>query len=155
MSESKFSLTRNAFGYLVLERAGVRYERVMPVRAFPLAAPAAGVSLVAESGEEVVWIDHLDQLASDVRTLLEEDLAGREFMPEILRIVDVSSFATPSTWRVETDRGATSLILKGEDDIRHLAGNALLIADSNGIQFWIRDPHCLDRTSRKFLDRFL
>jgi hypothetical protein len=155
MSESTFSLTRNAFGYLVLERGGVRYERVMPVRAFPLAAPAAGVSLVAESGEEVVWIDHLDQLSSDVRTLIEEDLAGREFMPEILRIVDVSSFATPSTWRVETDRGATSLILKGEDDIRHLAGNALLIADSNGIQFWLRDPQCLDRTSRKFLDRFL
>jgi len=155
MSESTFSLTRNAFGYLVLERGTERYERVMPVRAFPLAAPATGVSLLAENGEEVVWIDHLDQLASDVRMLIEEDLAGREFMPEILRIVEVSSFATPSTWRVETDRGVTSLILKGEDDIRRLAGSELLIADSNGIQFRIRDPQRLDRSSRKLLDRFL
>jgi hypothetical protein len=76
-------------------------------------------------------------------------------MPSIQRICRVSSFATPSTWLVETDRGETSFVLRGEEDIRRLMGSTLLIADSHGIQFLIRDLHALDRASRKLLDRFL
>jgi hypothetical protein len=76
-------------------------------------------------------------------------------MPEVQRIVSVSSFATPSTWGVVTDRGETSLVLKGEEDIRRLGRTALLIADANGIQFLVRDIQSLDRASRKLLDRFL
>jgi hypothetical protein len=56
---------------------------------------------------------------------------------------------------VETDRGPTTFILKGEDDIRRLAASTLLIADSNGIHFLIRDLNTLDQSSRKLLDRFL
>lgn len=76
-------------------------------------------------------------------------------MPEIRGILKISSFATPSTWTVTTDRGETSFILKGEDDIRRLAGPALLIADNHGIQFLIRDRNALDGYSRRVLDRFL
>ena len=83
------------------------------------------------------------------------DLATREFIPEIRRIRNVSSFVTPSTWHVETDRGKTSFILKGEEDIRRLASPSLLIADSHGVQFLIRDRFSLDHHSRKILDRFL
>jgi hypothetical protein len=76
-------------------------------------------------------------------------------MPEIKRIVSVSSFATPSTWEVDTERGLATLILKGEEDIRRLTPPALLIADSHGIHFLIRDRQALDQQSRRFLDRFL
>jgi len=90
-----------------------------------------------------------------MRSLVEDELARREFMPEIRRIVSVSSFATPSTWQVDTDRGASTLVLKGEEDIRRLHSPALLIADSNGIHFLIRDRYALDQHSRRILDRFL
>ena len=43
-----------------------------------------------------------------------------EFVPEIERIMGVSSFACPSTWQVVTDRGPAQLVLKGEEDIRRL-----------------------------------
>jgi len=56
---------------------------------------------------------------------------------------------------VTTDRGPAELILKGEEDIRRLSQNRLLIADSHGIQFLVRDVGRLDRHSRKLLDRFL
>jgi hypothetical protein len=56
---------------------------------------------------------------------------------------------------VDTDRGETCLVLKGEEDIRRLGRTALLIADANGIQFLVRDIQSLDRASRKMLDRFL
>jgi hypothetical protein len=82
-------------------------------------------------------------------------LASREFVPEIRAIRAVSSFATPSTWTIETDRGDTTLVLKGEEDIRRLARASLLIADRHGIQYLVRDIAALDRHSRKLLDRFL
>ncbi|MCL2656015.1 MAG: DUF1854 domain-containing protein [Betaproteobacteria bacterium] len=151
-----FSLERNAFGKLVLIDAdGKRYAGIVPVRAFPLAAPDEGVSLLSAEGYELAWIPSLSELRTDLREHIEQELASREFVPEILRLKQVSSFATPSTWEVETNRGATRFILKGEEDIRRLGHTSLLIADSHGIQFLIRDLTRLDRHSRKLLDRFL
>jgi hypothetical protein len=155
MSASDFSLVRNRFGRLVFATADCVVEGVVPVRAFPLAAPDEGIALVGGDGHEVAWFDDLAGLPAEARALIEAELASREFMPEIETIVAVSSFATPSTWQVTTDRGAASLVLKGEEDIRRLAGSALVIADSNGIQFLIRDSLALDRNSRRILDRFL
>jgi hypothetical protein len=103
----------------------------------------------------LAWIEHLSDLPEPSRRLIEADLASREFVPEIRRIRDVSSFATPSIWQVETDRGETMFTLKGEEDIRRLASSALLIADSHGINFLIRDRFALDHHSRRILDRFL
>ena len=151
-----FQLTRNAFGRLVFTGAdGEAHDGVVPVHAFPIAAPAEGISLVTADGHELAWIDRLTDVPDESRVLLEEELASREFMPEIRGIRRVSSFATPSAWQVETDRGTTTFILKGEDDIRRLAASTLLIADSNGIHFLIRDIQALDQGSRKLLDRFL
>ncbi len=151
-----FQLSRNSFGQLVFVAPdGAAYLGVVPVRAFPIVAPESGIAVVSGEGRELVWIDSLADLPDDIRTLLEEELSSREFMPEIRRIRQVSSFATPCTWEVETDRGDTAFVLKGEDDIRRLAPPALLIADSNGINFLIRDTTALDKGSRKILDRFL
>ena len=151
-----FQLERNAFGRLVLTlEDGTVHEGVVPVRAFPLAAPSEGVSLVGGDGREVAWVPDLDSLDRKARALIEEELAGREFAPTVLRIEAVSSFSTPSTWSVVTDRGATSFVLKGEEDIRRLGDGALLIASGEGINFRIADRFGLDRDSRRLLDRFL
>lgn len=156
MTTPDFRLSRNAFGRLVLVAAdGTAYEGVVPVRAFPIAAPEEGISLVSAEGHELAWLERLADLPPQPRALVEEELASREFVPEIRRLHRVSSFATPSTWEVETDRGETSFVLKGEEDIRRLGANGLLIADSHGIQFLIRDLTTLDKASRRLLDRFL
>lgn len=152
-----FSLNRNAFGRLVcIDADGVSHEGVHPVRAFPLAAPGEGIALMSAEGKELAWIERLADLPDAPRALIEEEFARREFMPVIRRIVSVSGFATPSTWQVETDRGATALLLKSEDDIRRLKGpGALLVADADGIHYLIRDRDQLDAQSRKILKRFL
>ena len=153
---ANYYLQRNAFGRLVFTGAdGVEHDGVVPVRAFPIAAPDQGIALVDPHGHELAWINTLTELPEDLRTLVEAELASREFMPEIKRIISVASFATPSTWQVETDRGEASLVLKGEEDIRRLPSPGLLIADSHGIHFLIRDRFALDAHSRKILDRFL
>ena len=155
-SPPDFSLEHNSFGRLVfIDRHGQRSEGCVPVRAFPLAAPDEGVSLVSGDGHELAWIPRLDALPATLRGLIEAELAQREFTPEILRLKKVSTFSTPSVWDIDTDRGPTRLTLNGEEDIRRLAGSALLIADSQGVQFKVSDMHALDRPSRRLLERFL
>lgn len=151
-----FQLHRNSFGRLILtDAAGTAHEGIFPVHAFPITAPEQGVALVDAEGHELVWIDRLADLPDDIRRLVQEELDSREFIPEISSILSVSTFATPSVWQVETDRGITSFVLKGEEDIRRLDHTALLIADSQGIHFLIRDIQKLNKGSRKLLDRFL
>jgi hypothetical protein len=149
-------MTRNAFGRLVLVTPDGRvHEGVVPVRAFPISAPGESIALVGADGHELAWIERLSDLRPETRFLVEEELASRDFVPEILHVRTVSSFSTPSTWEVETDRGSAVLVLKGEEDIRRLGKSGLLISDRHGIQFLVRDLNGLDPASRKLLDRFL
>ncbi len=151
-----FQLERDAFGRLVLiDAQGERHVGVVPVRAFPLTAPSEGLSLVGSDGRERAWIDRMAQLPPPVRALLDAELAVRDFAPTLLQLHKVSSFGVPSTWTVRTDRGETQFVLKAEEDIRRLAGGALLIASASGVQFRIPDAKALDRASRKLLERFL
>ncbi|AEJ00299.1 Domain of unknown function DUF1854 [Nitrosomonas sp. Is79A3] len=152
----KYQLSRNAYGRLVFaDRSGLMQEGVVPVRSFPITDPDLGIALIDSHGHELLWIERLADLPEDYRELIESELANREFMPEIKRVLKVSSFITPNTWQVETDRGESTFILNGEEDIRRLTASSLMIADSYGIHFLIRDRLALDRHSRKLLDHFL
>jgi hypothetical protein len=151
-----WTLYRNDFGRLVLVDAqGTAHTGVVPVRAFPLAAPHEGLSLVGPDGHELAWVDRLGDLPPETRRLIEDELAPREFVPTIQRLLAVSGFATPSTWRVATDRGPLEFVLKAEEDIRRLEGGALLINSSEGLQLRVSDRFGLDRASRRLLERFL
>jgi hypothetical protein len=151
-----FDLQRDAFGRWVLVMPdGTRHSPVTALRAYPVSAPNEGVALMDADGHEIYWIDTLAPLAEPLRALVLQALTEREFLPEILQLTAVSSFATPSTWSVQTDRGDTQFLLKGEEDIRRLTGTVLLINDANGVQFMIRDLAAMDKHSRRLLDRFL
>lgn len=156
-AQGGIALLRNSHGRLVLRLpGGALHEGITPVRAFPLAAPQESVSLVGSDGHEIAWIEHLDDVPPAVRALVEEELAVREFTPRITRLLAVSSFSTPSTWQVETDRGPAEFVLKGEEDIRRLGDRSqLLITASGGLQLRVPDVAALDRASRKLLERFL
>ena len=151
-----FKLHQDPFGKLVLALPdGTQHVGVVVVRAFPIAVADQSISILSSEGKELAWIDHLSDLAEQERELVLAALQGREFMPEILRLEGVNSFATPSTWRVQTNRGATEFVLKGEEDIRRLSTRTLIVADAHGVQFLIRDLPSLDKHTRKLLDRFL
>ncbi len=157
MSTSKIHLERDAHGRLTLTLAdGSEHAGVHPVRAFPIGAPDGGLSLLGQDGHERLWVDRLAELPASMRALVEEELAVREFSPEITHIFSVSSFSTPSVWQIATDRGETQLTLKAEEDIRRLTGRTrLLIASAEGVQYRIADTGALDRNSRRLLERFL
>ena len=151
-----WTLQRHPQGRLLLTTAdGEQHLGVLPVRAFPLAAPDEGVSLLGSDGHELAWIQRLSALDAASRALIDEELAPRELMPRIQRILSVSSFATPSSWQLETDRGPATLVLKAEEDIRRLGQGRLLILDMHGLQYEVPDQFSLDRHSKRLLNRFL
>ncbi|MFM8461006.1 MAG: DUF1854 domain-containing protein [Polynucleobacter victoriensis] len=151
-----FTLSRNSFGYLCLQdQAGVTHEQVVPVRAFPISHPNESIAIVDRDGHELVWLDSLDQATELNQQLINEELASREFMPVLTGIEDVSTFATPSTWTVKTNRGQTQFILRGEEDIRRVNKTMYLVSDTHGVQYLIQDIQALDKHSRRLLDRFL
>ena len=155
-SVSAWRLERSPFGLLIFHAEdGSRHEGVVPVRAFPIQSPEVGIAIVSQDGKEVAWVEQLADLQQPEQDLIREELAGREFMPVIERIVSVTSFSTPCTWSVQTDRGATEFVLRGDEDIRRLgAEGTLLIADSHSIQYLVRDQYALDAQSKRILDRF-
>jgi hypothetical protein len=151
-----FKLMRNEAGRLVLlGETGEAIEGVVPVRAFPISSPAGNISLLDEAGHELRWIARLADVPEAARSLIEAELAQREFMPEISRIKQVSSFSTPSRWQVATNRGDAELLLKAEDHIRRLSLTMLLITDGHGVSYLIRNVDAMDGHSRQLLDRFL
>ena len=152
-----FQLVRTPFGELVWTGPqGQQVIGVVPVRAFPIQAPQDGISLVDPEGHEVAWFPQLDAIPQPARGLMEEELARREFMPVVQRIVAVSGFSTPCTWTLETDRGRTEFVLRGDEDIRRIgSAHALLIADAHSINYLVPDQFALDTYSKRVLDRFL
>jgi hypothetical protein len=157
LAADNFLLERTPFGKLVLTNTeGQRFEGVAPVRAFPIQAPQEGVSVMDTDGHEVAWVPDLGKCRQPEQDILRQELARREFMPVIARIVWVSSFSTPCTWAVETDRGDCEFVLRGDEDIRRVgADHTLLIADAHGIHYLVPNQFDLDAPSKKILDRFL
>ena len=149
-------LERNPRGqWCWTDAEGQCHEAVHVASAFPISAPGQGVSVLDAEGHELAWFESLDRLPSPLQAAFTQALREREFLPEIQRLVSISSPITPSQWEVQTDRGTTRFMLKGEEDIRRLNARCLLVSDADGVQYLIRDLSALDRGSRKLLDRFM
>ncbi|HEY2840753.1 MAG TPA: DUF1854 domain-containing protein, partial [Pirellulales bacterium] len=106
-------------------------------------------------GVEVLWIADVENLAPRTRKILLDELARREFMPIIERIVSVSSTSDPSQWQVRTDRGETTFLLKSDDDVRRIGVHGAMLIDAAGARYLAPDTRKLDAASRRVLERYL
>jgi hypothetical protein len=155
-TESGFSLQHDAWGRLVLvDAAGERHTEVEPVRVFPISDPDGWISICDAQGRELASIKDPGELPAEVGKMLQAELARRDFVPVIERIVNVSTDSEPSRWKVETDRGVTTFLLNGEEDVRRLGTHGGLVIDVQGIRYLIRDTRQLDADSQRILERYL
>ena len=149
-------LHHDTFGRLVVTLAnGEIHTGVVPVRAFPFSAPDQWISLCDESGHEVFCLNDVAELDSTTRDQLAAELARREFIPRILRILNVVVGGVASQWFVESDRGETDFELPSEDHIRRMGSDGALLIDSRGIRYRITSVPQLDAHSRRILRRYL
>jgi hypothetical protein len=152
----RFTLSRDEYGRLVLtDAAGVRHVGVEPVRAFPLSDPDRWIALVDAQGHELATIASPTELSDELRRSLEDELARREFLPVIQRIIDVTLGREPTEWTVDTNRGRTKFLIDGADAVRRLDGERCLVVDTHGVRFLIDDRTRLDAFSRRLLEHYL
>ncbi|MFN9369066.1 MAG: DUF1854 domain-containing protein, partial [Planctomycetia bacterium] len=110
-------LERHPHGRLVfVSAAGQRHDAVDLLRAFPITDPTGPVAVVAGDGAELAWIAALSAVPPALRSMLEAELAEREFLPVIERIEAVSD-GEPAEWTVVTDRGRQRFKVAAADDI--------------------------------------
>ena len=151
-----FSLSCDPLGRLVLiDAQGRRHVGVHPVRSFPISDPDNWIVLLDDDGREVAVIPELAGLPDGLKATLAAELAMREFVPVIERIIRVAGETLPTEWQVETDRGPTRFILADEDHLRKLGANRILIADAHGNRYLVQDTTALDAASRRYLERYL
>ena len=136
-------------------RGSARVENVRPIRLFPLSRPEGWIAILDASGREIYCIEGIELLEPGQRTILEQELEKREFVPILKRILWVSGNSEPCEWKVETDRGATSFILNDEKDVRRLSDQAVLVVDSFGIRYMIPDRNQLDSYSKRVVEWYV
>lgn len=153
--DEPFELTRDGAGRLVLtQRNGQVHQGVEPMRAFPLSDPDKLISIVDSHGREIANVTDLSNLPTAIAELLRCELADREFLPRIERIVQVNAHKEPHEWDVLTDRGRVQFLLR-DDDIRRLSPTRAILVDLNGVRFYIPDSRQLDAKSRRILGQYL
>ena len=150
-----FSLHRDHAGRLVLSgRDGMVHVGVEPVRSFPISDPDRLISLLGSEGHELACIADLAALPADMAELIRQELADREFLPRIERVVRVKTSQEPHEWEVITDRGPVRFLLR-DDDIRRLGPTRAILLDMHGVRFYIPDSRQLDAKSRRILSQYL
>ena len=151
-----FELTQNSMGAWQLQLDEALHVGVTVVRAFPIGAPDEAVSVLSAEGHELLWLEATFTLPRGAKKSGDGQHCKR-----------VNSCLKFSVWtrsavssrrlcgRCKPAVGPAQFVLRGEEDIRRLSGQTLIVADEHGVQFLIRDLPALDRHSRKLLDRFL
>lgn len=156
MTTAKINLHRDAAGRLVLtDEAGVVHLGIEPIRAFPITDPDGWITLADGQGREVATIENLADLLPETRAIVLQELADREFLPRIERVIRVNDDRDPQRWEVVTDRGPIELLLRNSDDIRRLGPHRAILVDMHGVRFYVPDSRLLDAASQRILSRYL
>lgn len=155
-SFDRLAFERDCWGQLIMVLAdGTRCVGVEPIRCFPLTDPENSIAIIDSEGHELLNLPSLGVLSPAAQEILRRELADREFVPTIQRILSTSTPNPPCRWEVETDRGRTAFQLESEDDCRRLGANGALIADSNGVRYSISNIDSLDAASQRIVRRLV
>jgi hypothetical protein len=146
-------LERHAHGRLdLVDMHGRRHHDVDVLRAFPVTAPAGPVAIIAADGGELAWVEALADLSDPLKSLLERELALREFLPVIEQIESISD-TEPTEWLVVTDRGRHRFKVDHTDDVVRQADGGVFVTDTCGMRYRIRQEAALDSRSRRLLEK--
>lgn len=146
-------LERHPHGRLdFVDARGRRHRDVDVLRAFPVTDPAGPVAIIAADGGELAWVQSLASLPAGLKSLLDRELAQREFLPVIERIESMSD-TEPTEWAVVTDRGGHRFKVAHTDDVARRPDGGVFITDTFGMRYRIPDLAALDPHSRRLLEK--
>lgn len=124
---------------------------VQVVYCFPWSHEHEYISLRDDKGKEQILVEQLDALDQATRTLLEEELARRNFLPVITAISNITDQGELVLWDVDTSAGPHHFFTKKNETIRKLSQVKFLVQDVGKDLYLIEDLRQLDEKSREVL----
>ena len=145
--------------YLVrlIEKDGTVHEDLEPRMLFPFSNHTMFITLLNSDEREVGFVRDLEELDGDSRRALEACFKEYYMIPQITRLIACEEKFGSLTWRVDTDRGETSLRIRSRhSDIKLSKGShRVLIRDANDNRYEISDYTALDAHSQRLLFQYL
>ena len=126
------------------------YLKVRAVRAFPLSELHEFIGLLdAVNGHEIGMLRHLNDIEGEARSLVQQEIDKRYFVPKIHKINEAKKEFGAIYWDVDTDRGPRQFILRGlRDSVHEIEPGRYLINDVDGNRFEIPQITGLDHRSQ-------
>ena len=138
------------------------FERVVPVRAFPITDPEEFISIKEPDsrekgkGAEIGLIRQMSDFDEASQALLREELDRRYFTPELLKIYSLKEKFGYLYCEAETSAGRITFVLNNPySNFRTLEDRRVLISDIDGNAFMIKDPENFDKASLKKIEIYL
>lgn len=159
--------TRSAGGLISLELKNAdgeaeTFERIVPVRAFPITDPDAFISIrepdtrEGGKGAEIGMIAKLSDFDEETEKLIMEELDRRYFTPVIEKIYNVKEKFGYLYFDVLTSSGKVSFVMNNpSSNIRMLEDKRSLIYDIDGNCFEIPEVEKMDKASFKKIEIYL
>ncbi len=132
---------------------GTRHASVQ--RCFPWSEPQRFISLRDDEGEELVLVDHLENLDDRSRHAVEEALAEAGFVFEVRSIHAIETEFEIRDWHVNSDQGELRFQTRLDEWPRETRDGSLLLRDVAGNLIRFPQPDTLDRKSADLLWSYL
>ncbi len=132
------------------------HPAVVAVMGFPLTNPDQFISIIGmkdgKKDKEIGIIEDTKKLDSKSRKVLKGELKRAYFMPQITKINRLKEDHGMMKFDVDTDKGQREFETRYKEDIRKLKGGHVVIKDSDGNRYEIKDYRRLDQKSVILID---
>lgn len=138
------------------------FERVIPVRAFPITDPDAFICIREPDtkkkgrGGEIGMIESLADFDETAQRLILQELDRRYFTPAIKKIHSLHEKFGYLYFDVTTDAGRSEFIMANPtNSFRTLEDGRIFMYDIDGNCFCVQNPESLDKASLKKIEIYL
>ena len=135
------------------------FERVEIIRSFPITNPDDYLAVRNASGgrrEEIGLIPSIHLFDKETVDLLNEELDRRYFIPEITKLYSMKEKYGYHYAEAQTSAGRIKFVMNNpSNSIRTLEDGRVLITDTDGNCFCLRDPQKLDKASYRMIEIYL
>lgn len=133
-------------GLAGLKYGGTDFGRITIMRLLPFRYEEEYLSVRTQHGEragkdkEIGLLRSISELSETQREIVRDELRRRYFMPEVLKVLDVTEEYGHSTWTVETDAGRREFTVNDmAANLLHLGGNRVILTDLFGCRYLFKD----------------
>lgn len=158
---AELELTREESGFLTAVYQGKAYKKVNLTRLIPFITINEYISLTYENDEkefrEIGVIKDINEMSDNQRSIVDEFLSFKYYMPEITRIYSIKDNMRGFIFvDVDTTSGHKILCIRDwYSNFRMLNKNMLYVVDADGNKYFAPDVNKLDRKSLANIEMFV